>query len=82
MIKEFIAVENSTIYDVCMNCYGTLNLLGKLMLDNNIDSVDLCPTNGQIYMYDDSFVNVQSNQNLNANYSVSDGGNRLKYATK
>jgi hypothetical protein len=80
MIKEFIAIDNSTIYDVCMNCYGTLNLLGKLVLDNNIDNLALYPTNGQIFLYDDNIVNVLNNLNLNTN--VSDGVNRLKYATK
>ena len=34
-MSEFIAISNSTIYDVCLNTYGTLNLLGKLMDDNN-----------------------------------------------
>jgi hypothetical protein len=81
-MKEFIAISNSTIYDVCLNTYGTLNLLGKLMSDNDFPGVDAYPINGQVFLYDDNLVNVQSNQNLNQNYTVVAGAVQTKYATK
>ena len=82
-MKQFVAVSNSTIYDVCLNTYGTLNLLAKLMVDNNFPGVNAYPFGGQVFLYDDNLVNVQSNQNLNQNYNVVVAGSvQIKYATR
>lgn len=80
-MSEFIAISNSTIYDVCLNTYGTLNLLGKLMDDNNHEGVNTNPSKGQVFLFDDNLVNVQTNQSLVQNYSIAAGENQLKYAT-
>lgn len=56
MIREFTAVDMSTIYDVCLNTYGTLNYLVKLMVDNNFPGVNTYPTAGQVFKYDDTLV--------------------------
>jgi len=71
MIKEFKAVEMSTIYDVCLNTYGTLNYLVKLMVDNSFLGVDTYPNAGQIFMYDDELVYGLAQQK----------NNTVKYAT-
>ena len=81
-MKKFIAVDNSTIYDVCLNTYGTLNLLAKLMHDNNHEGVNTYPIAGQIFLYDENLVNVQTNQNLSQNYTVFAGDAQIKYATR
>jgi len=81
-MREFVAIDGSTIYDVCLNTYGTLNRLGKLMDDNNHPGVDTYPTAGQIFLYDENLVNIQTNQNLNQNYTVSAGSAQIKYATR
>jgi hypothetical protein len=81
-MKQFTAISNSTIYDVCLNTYGTLNLLVKLMDDNSFPGVDTYPQHGQVFVYDDSLVNVQTNQSLNMNFSILTGENPQKYATK
>jgi hypothetical protein len=80
-MSEFIAISNSTIYDVCLNTYGTLNLLGKLMDDNNHEGVNTNPAQGQVFLFDENLVNVQTNQSLVQNYSIAAGENQLKYAT-
>lgn len=80
-MSEFIAISNSTIYDVCLNTYGTLNLLGKLMDDNNHEGVNINPAQGQVFLFDENLVNVQTNQSLVQNYSIAAGENQLKYAT-
>jgi hypothetical protein len=82
MIKEFKAVSNSTIYDICLNTYGTLDLLVKLMADNNHNGVTVYPLAGAIYKYDESLVNVRLGQNLSNIYTVEAGESQLKYATK
>lgn len=82
MIKEFIAVDGSTVYDVCLNTYGTLNLLAKLMLDSGHDGVNTYPVAGQVFLYDESLVNVQANQNLAKNYTITAGDAQIKFATR
>ena len=80
-MKEFIAISNSTIYDVCMNTYGSLDYLVKLMNDNNHLGVDINPTNGQIFMYDDSLVNKISDVNNSNNSLINSNLAQIKYAT-
>ena len=81
-MKEFIAVDKSTVYDVCLNTYGTLNLLAKLMNDSNHLGIDVHPLAGQIFLYDENLVNVQANQNLAKNYSITAGDAQIKFATQ
>lgn len=82
-MKEFIAIEGSTIFDVCLNTYGTLNRIVKLMDDSgHAGGITAYPTAGQVFLYDENLVNVQSNQNLNQNYTVAAGASVKKYATK
>ena len=53
-MQEFIAISNSTIYDVCLNTYGSLDFLVKLMTDNHFGSIDNYPINGQVFYYDET----------------------------
>lgn len=76
MTKQFIAVSNSTIYDVCLNTYGTLDLLVKLMDDNDFEGVDTLPTNGQVFEYDDTLVKNINSLNLYSTFT------NKKYATQ
>ena len=80
-MKEFIAISNSTIYDVCLNTYGALDYLIKLMVDNNISDINTNPINGQIFMYDDTLVNKISNVNNNSNLIINSNLAQLKYTT-
>jgi hypothetical protein len=52
------------------------------MDDNNWSSVDSYPVAGQEILFDETLVNVQTNQNLNQNYSIAAGDLQKKYATK
>lgn len=64
-MQVFKAVENSTIYDVCLNTYGTLNLLVKLMVDNSFVGVNYYPTAGQEFTFDETLVaNQATAQNI------------------
>lgn len=80
-MKEFKAISNSTIYDVCMNTYGTLDYLVKLLVDNNINDINVNPTNGQIFLYDDTLVNKISNVNITSNQQINSNLAPTKYAT-
>jgi hypothetical protein len=81
-MSEFIAVANSTIYDVCLNTYGTLNHLGKLMDDNDFSGVMDVVAAGDVFLFDENLVNVQANHNLSQNYTIAAGESQVKYATK
>lgn len=56
MIRTFTAVFGQSIFDVCLNCYGSLDYLYKLIQDSAVDSVNDIPKSGQVYTYDDSLV--------------------------
>lgn len=70
MIKEFAAADNSTIYDVCLNTYGTLDLLVKLMQDNGFANVNQYPVAGQVFLYDDELVENQAQMQANIIYAT------------
>lgn len=69
-MQLFNAVSNSTIYDVCLNTYGTLDLLVKLMTDNNYSSVNDYPVNGQVFSFDETLVANQATKQTNIVYAT------------
>lgn len=69
-MQIFTAISNCTIYDVCLNTYGSLDFLTKLMTDNNFVSVNNYPANGQKFMFDETLVANQAIQKLNIKYAT------------
>jgi len=74
MQQNFNAVNGQSLLDVCLNTYGTSDLLLKLMQDNGVSNLDYTPATGQVFVYDDSLV---INQGLNV-FFLQAG---VKYAT-
>jgi len=73
MIREFRAVDMSTIYDVCLNTYGNLDYLVKLMVDNNFEGVNTYPSAGQVFVYDDTLVyGLAVQKNATIKYATSE----------
>lgn len=70
-MKKFIAIEGSTIWDVCLNTYGTLDLIVKLMTDNNFPGVNEYPKAGQVFLYDESLVVGVGNTKQDIKYATS-----------
>lgn len=60
-VTRFTAVDNSTIWDVCLNTYGSVNEIVKLMTDNGYENVNTYPRAGQIFFFDDTLVENQNN---------------------
>jgi len=81
-MSYFTCIENQTIFDVCLNTYGTLDRLGKLMGDNNWADVTTYPSAGQVLYFDETLINVIDTTNLAQSYSPSAGDLQLKYATR
>lgn len=74
MLQEFEAIEGQSIFDVCLNCYGTLDLMYKLLQDNGIDSINVKPYSRQMFTYEDGLVIDQG-----INQQFTQGG--FKYST-
>lgn len=73
-MQVFNAIAGQSIFDVCLNTYGTLDYLYKLMQDNGFVNINTSVSSGQPFSWDDSFV---FNQALNVNYAA----NGIKYST-
>lgn len=57
MLKNYNAINGQSIFDVCLNTYGTLDLLIKQLVDSGAgQGVNDVPISGQVYIYDDSLV--------------------------
>jgi hypothetical protein len=73
-IKNYTAVAGQSIHDVCLNTYGTLDLLLKLVKDNDFGSLDGNVSSRQVFTFDDDLVVIQG---TNASFL----GTPDKYAT-
>lgn len=73
-MRTFTSISNCTIYDVCLNTYGTLDLLVKLMNDNNFPGVNFYPENGTVFIFDETLI---SNELIYQQAVL----NNIKYAT-
>lgn len=76
MLKNYKAIQGQSIFDVCLNTYGTLDNLFKLLQDSSgtAQGVDDVPASGQQYTYDDALV---ADQQINQAYTLSG----INYAT-
>lgn len=73
-MTTFYAENGQSLIDVCLNTYGTTDLLYKLLQDNGISDINYTPYSGQPFTYDDSLV---INQGVNLLFAQSN----IKYAT-
>jgi glycopeptide antibiotics resistance protein len=69
-MQLFKAISNSTIYDVCLNTYGSLDYLVKLMVDNKFVSVNEYPVNEQEFIFDETLVVDKSTKDLKIKYAT------------
>ena len=61
----FYAVDGSTLFDVCLNTYGSLDFFYKLLVDNNIPNANYTPKTGQPFNYDETLiVDEQTNRTI------------------
>ncbi|OPZ92402.1 MAG: hypothetical protein BWY74_01597 [Firmicutes bacterium ADurb.Bin419] len=70
----FYAVDGSTLFDVCLNTYGSLDFFYKLLIDNNIPNANYTPKTGQAFNYDETLI-VDEQTNRTTTLSG------IKYAT-
>jgi len=71
--KEF--TQGCTIFDVVLELYLSLNMLPKLISDNNITDLNVLTFTGQIFKYDTDFIfnEIMSEEISKKNYKFSTG---------
>lgn len=84
MLKQYSAVNGQSIFDVCLNTYGTLDRLIKQLVDSGAgQGVNDIPASGQVYLYDDELVEAAAvNQQYlltAARYATLNGTNGQTY---
>jgi len=67
-MRIFKAIAGQSIYDVCLQTYGTLDYLYKLMQDNGINGLNENIYSGQTFVWDDTLV---VDQLVNAAFAAS-----------
>lgn len=68
-MKLYLALEGQSILDVCLDTYGTFDLIVKLMNENSFNGVNTKPFTGQEFWYDETLVSdISLQQNI---YSTS-----------
>ncbi|MEI8111182.1 MAG: hypothetical protein WCH59_09355 [Chitinophagia bacterium] len=67
-MQTYKAIAGQSIYDVCLQTYGSLDYLYKLMQDNGILGIDQPVYSGMSFAWDDSLI---VDQQLNAGFSAS-----------
>lgn len=68
------AVYGQSLFDVCLNTYGTFDYLAKLLIDNNVENIDITPYSGQIFNWDEMLV---ADQQVN----ITSQNSKIIYAT-
>jgi len=73
-MTNYTAIAGQSIYDVCLQTYGSLDFLFKLMQDNSIAGLNVDVLSGQKFVWDETLV---VNQQLNSAFAASG----INYAT-
>lgn len=68
-MRTFKAIAGQSIYDVCLQTYGSLDYLYKLMEDNGVQGLNDDVVSGQTFTWDDTLV---VDQLINAAFAASD----------
>jgi len=68
------AVEGQSLYDVCLNTYGSLDFLLKMLQDSGVSDINQSPHSGQVFSFDPQLV---VDQGINRQLTVTN----TRYAT-
>ncbi len=69
-MTNYTAQTGQSIYDVCLQTYGTLNLLFKLLVDNKISVSNTHNLSGVVFIFDDELVKDYSVFNHNVTENI------------
>ena len=80
---QFNNVNGQSFIDICLNTYGSLDYLSKLLTDNGIESIDDVPPASKTWHWDETLVSderaniIQTNQQIYFATSSDIAGNVL-----
>lgn len=69
-MNSYCATTGQSLYDICLNVYGSLDYLLKLMLDNNVATLSDIPFAKQQFVYNTTLVANQQITQLNYTYAT------------
>ncbi len=67
-MTTFFSTNKQSMIDMCLQSYGTLDLLVKFCNDNSIDSVNYIPPKPQAFVFDERLITDQ--KTLNYKYAT------------
>lgn len=59
-MSQFSVTQNQSIFDVCLQTYGSFDYLYKLINDNGIASIDTPLVSGQVIEWDENLITDKS----------------------
>ena len=69
----YSSVYGQSIFDVCLNTYGSFDYLRKLLDDNGIESIDQIPASGQSFIWDETISTNSNKISSNSNTILATG---------
>jgi hypothetical protein len=51
LTEDYYSQNNQSVYDICLQTYGSLNLLYKLIQDSNFSSIDSYPDINTLFIF-------------------------------
>lgn len=73
-MTTYQAIFGQSIFDVCLNTYGSLDYLLKLITDNGVPNINYTPFSGQQFAWDETLTEDQAVNQVSQN-------NHIIYAT-
>ena len=64
-MQNYSSISGQSIYDVCLQTYGSFDYLFKLMTDNGISGLNSAILGGTVFSWDDTLI---QNKNLNDSF--------------
>lgn len=69
-MTAYTSIEGQSLYDVCLNTYGSFDFIVKLINDNNIPNMNYYPVSGYVFNWDETLTTDQGVNIINNNSNV------------
>lgn len=70
MVKKYYSQNGQSLMDICLQLYGSPDLMNKLLSDNNISVRDKLPAPNTVFLYDTDYVTDLQLLNKGLTYST------------
>ena len=69
-MTSYYAIEGQSLWDVCLNTYGSFDFIIKLLQDNEVDNVNVSPISGQLFIWDETLTVDQAVNQISSNSGI------------